>query len=211
MTGEVGHGPSIAPATAPDRAAPSAMAPTAEACWAPASKCRPVRTQLLAARRPHAVREHPHLRRMGQGAKGRDRASRVTGAITDVTRLPKEAVWVVIERGRSARLVRRRASRGERMIRSDAVDDPRSALHAGRRAPRSSSSRSPTAASSPRGRSGIRRGKLPPLERHAGRSPPPVVGRQDVTDLPQAVQHVERAHLGPRRAGSSPASTPRAR
>ena len=69
------------------------------------------------------------------------------------------------------------------------------------RARRSSSRRSPAAASSPRGRSGIPRA-VPALERHARRPPPALVGAGRRHHLPQALQQVQRPHVGP--AGPAP-------
>src|SRR5262245_27179848 len=133
----------------------------------------------------------------GWGKERKDEiAKRVTGAITDVTGLPKEAVWVVIEEVK-----------------------PSDWYAAGKPGSRSrSDGRGPGSALQPRGGAHRRvhedRGRLPlhrrtplaplgqvsPVERHARGSSPTMVGHGRRHHLSQAVQQVQRSHLGPRGA-----------
>ena len=142
---------------------------------------------------------------------GKDRkdeiARRVTDAITDVTKLPKEAVWVVFEEVDPPDWYVGGQARGARS-RSDRLD-PRPALHAGRR-PGSSSRRSPPAASSPRDRSGIPRAST--CSGATCRAITCGAGRRRTASRRSASPATSpTGSRGTGRAACSPASTPRAR
>ena len=137
-------------------------------------------------------------------------ARRVTDAITDVTKLPEGGGLGGVRGGRPARLVRRRASPGSAM-QEVTRRDPRPALHAASSAPRSSSSRSPRGCLFTEGPLWHPGGQVPPLERHAGRPPPPLVGERTASPPSASRATSPTASRGTARAGSSPASTPRAR